>query len=465
MSNIAEQREVVITGLGIVSPIGIGREAFWSSLQAGRSGVRQITRFDTSGFPVHIGAEVVDFDPKAYVRPRKSLKVMSREIQYGFAAADMAVSDAGLTTPAIDPDRIGVVFGADMIYCDLEELETLYRRCLISPGAGGRQQAAGGEEKSPPHPFTPAPLQAFDFTRWYPAASAELFPLWLLRNLPNMIACHVAIVHDARGPCNTIGHSDVSSLAAIAEAMHVIERGQADVMIAGGVGGRIHPTQYVFRGDKDLSHRNNEPEKACRPFDAGRDGLVNGEGAAVFILESRQHAQRRGVPILARVLSYSSAHEPLAGNQALGPQPLTGSAVRRVLANSLRQAGLQAADIGHVNAHGLSTLADDRYEAQAIRDVLGDVPVTAPKSFFGHLGAGGGALELAASIVGIHAGEIPVTLNYDKPDPQCPVNIIHHEPLLLTKSQTAGQHATHTAVKLSTSRLGYAAAMIIATDA
>jgi 3-oxoacyl-[acyl-carrier-protein] synthase II len=438
MSNIADQREVVITGLGIISPIGIGREAFWSSLQAGRSGVRQVTRFDTSGFPVHIGAEVIDFDPKAYVRPRKSLKVMSREIQYGFAAADMAVSDARLTTPSVGPDRIGVVFGADMIYCDLEELETLYRNCLTEG--------------------------SFDFSRWYQTASAELFPLWLLRNLPNMIACHVAIVHDARGPCNTIGHSDVSSLAAIAEAVHVIQRGKADLMIAGAVGARIHPTMYVYHGDRDLSHRNEQPEKACRPFDAGRDGLINGEGATAFILESRQHAQRRGAPILARVLGYSSAHEPLKGNQAIEPQPLTGSAVRRVLAGSLQRAALQPSDIGHVNAHGLSTIADDRYEAQAIHDVLGDVPVTAPKSFFGHLGAGGGAMELAASIVGMHAGEIPLTLNYDKPDPACPVNVIHHEPLAVNKIQSAADGAGHIAVKLSTSRLGYAAAMIISSE-
>src|SRR5215467_3680182 len=157
MSHTDRARDVVITGLGVVSPIGIGREAFWSSLCAGLSGVRQITRFDTSAFPVHIGAEVIDFDPKAYVRPRKSLKVMSREIQYGFAAADFAIAEATLKPETLDANRFGVVYGAEMIYCDLAELESLYRQCLAS-----------GD---------------FDFSHWYDSATRELFPLWLLRNL------------------------------------------------------------------------------------------------------------------------------------------------------------------------------------------------------------------------------------------------------------------------------------------
>ncbi len=252
----SDPREVVITGLGVVSPIGIGRDAFRSALREGISGVRPITLFDASQFPVRIAAEVADFDPKAYVRPRKSLKVMSREIQFGFAAADFALTDAGVQPGSVEPDRFGVVFGAEMIYCDLDELIGIYRRCI----AEGR----------------------FDFSRWGESMASEMYPLWLLRNLPNMVACHVAIVHDARGPNNTIGHSDVSSLAAIAEAVRVIQRGAADVMIAGGVGARINPTSMSYRGDIDQSHRNDDPARASRPFDAGRDGLVNGEGAAAF---------------------------------------------------------------------------------------------------------------------------------------------------------------------------------------
>ncbi len=288
----SDPREVVITGLGVVSPIGIGRDAFRSALREGISGVRPITLFDASRFPVRIAAEVADFDPKAYVRPRKSLKVMSREIQFGFAAADFALTDARVQPGGVEPDRFGVVFGAEMIYCDLDELSGIYRRCI----AEGR----------------------FDFSCWGESMAGEMYPLWLLRNLPNMVACHVAIVHDARGPNNTIGHSDVSSLAAIAEAVRVIQRGAADVMIAGGVGARINPTSMSYRGDIDQSHRNDDPARAARPFDAGRDGLVNGEGAAAFILESRENAQKRGVRILARILSDSSAHEPLRRPRADG---------------------------------------------------------------------------------------------------------------------------------------------------
>jgi 3-oxoacyl-[acyl-carrier-protein] synthase II len=422
-------REVVITGLGVVSPIGIGSEAFAASLRAGRSGVRPISLFDASGFPVRIGAEVVDFEPKAYVRPRKSLKVMSREIQFGFAAADMAMTAAGLQQGQAEPDRFGVVFAAEMIYCALDEMEAVYRRCM--------------------------PEGKFDFGRWGEAMMSEMFPLWMLRNLPNMVACQIAIVHDARGPNNTINLSDVSSLVAIIEAVRVIQRDAADIMIAGGVGARVNPTSMSYRGDGDLSHRNEEPAAASRPFDADRDGLVHGEGAAAFIVESREHAQKRGAPILARVLSYASAHEPLGGNPVIRLEPLTGSAIRHVLRESLSRAGMNPNDVGHVNAHGLSTITDDRYEAQAIRAVLGDVPVTAPKSFFGHLGAGCGAMELAASIVGLNSGEIPMTLNYEQPDQECPIKVVHGEPLTSNK---------RAALKLSSSRLGHAAAMIVAAE-
>jgi 3-oxoacyl-[acyl-carrier-protein] synthase II len=421
MMNDEELREVVITGLGVVSPIGIGRDAFNASLRNGRSGIRPITLFDASGVPVRFAGEVTDFDPKQYVRPRKSLKVMAREIQFGFAAADMALQDAKLDPAREDPDRFGVVFGAEMIYCELNELESVYRNCIVDEG--------------------------FKFDRWAEAAMSEIYPLWLLRNLPNMVACHIAIAHDARGPNNTIGHSDVSSLNAIIEGVRVIQRDAADVMIVGGVGARVNPTSQSYRGHGDLSHRNDDSARACRPFDADRDGLVNGEGAAAFILESRQHAEKRGAPILASVLSYASAHEPLRPNQ-----PLAGLAVRSVLTDSLNRAGLQPSDLSHVNAHGLSTIDDDRYEAQAIRAILGDVPVTAPKSFFGHLGAGCGAVELVATLLPFRDGEVPVTLNYDEPDPQCPVNVVHGEPF---------RAPFHAAIKLSTSRLGHATALLV----
>ena len=231
---------------------------------------------------------------------------MAREIQFGFAAADMALADAKVDSTRAEPDRFGVVFGAEMIYCDLADLESAYRACL-----------SDGD---------------FDMRCWGEAAMGEIFPLWLLKNLPNMVACHVAIANDARGPNNTIGHSDVGSLAAIMEAVRMIERDKADLMIAGGVSARINPTAMSYRGEQDLSHRNDDPQHASRPFDTGRDGLVNGEGAAALVLESRQHAERRGANILGRVLSYASAHEPIKADR-----PMSGAAIRQVLSESLRR--------------------------------------------------------------------------------------------------------------------------------
>jgi 3-oxoacyl-[acyl-carrier-protein] synthase II len=417
-------REVVITGVGVVSPIGIGQEQFFEALIAGRSGIRPITRFDSSSLSVPFGGEITDFDPKLWVRPRKSLKVMSREIQFGFAAADLAMADAGLAAGGVESERFGVVVGSDMIYADLEDLERTYRRAL-----------AGA---------------TFDFTAWAEAIHEDLHPLWLLKHLPNMTASHIAIAHEARGPNNTIVLAEVSGLLAIAEAASVIRRGWADLMLAGGTGSRLHPTALVARGDALLSHRRNAPTRACRPFERDRDGLVNGEGAGMIVLESRDHAERRQARIRGRLLAAASRCEPAAGGVAL-----SGSALRLAIRAVLGQADLAPADIGHVNAHGVSTKEMDRVEAVAIRAELGDVPVTAPKSVFGHLGAGGGAVELVASILGLGAGVVPATLNYDSPDPDCPVNVVHGDAL-------AGRRSTALAVNICST--GQAAAVVVAGE-
>jgi len=414
--------DVVITGLGVVSPIGIGCEPFWTALAAGTSGIRPIDRFDSSSLSVRFGGQIPDFDPKVYVRPRKSLKVMSREIQLGFAAADLALTDAGIAAGTVEPERFGVVFGNDMIYADLEDLEGTYRR-----------SARDGR---------------FDFTLWSEAIQEELHPLWLLKHLPNMTASHIAIAHDARGPNNSIVLGDVSSLLALSEAASIIERGWADVMLAGGTGCRLHPTALVARGDALLSHRTDDFRRACRPFDRDRDGLVNGEGAAAIVLESRGHAERRNAEIRGRLLSWASRCEPKARREGL-----TGSSIRQAIRAALSGAGLEPTDIGHVNAHGVGTIEMDSAEARAIAAALGRVPVTAPKSLFGHLGAGGGAVELAASVLGLRRGLVPATLNYHTPDPACPVNVVTGEPLL-------GRPSTALAVNLCST--GQAAAVVIA---
>jgi 3-oxoacyl-[acyl-carrier-protein] synthase II len=418
---MSHPRDIVITGLGVVSPIGIGTTSFWEALAAGTSGIRPVDLFDASSLKVRFGGQIPAFDPKHYVRPRKSLKVMSREIQLGFAAADLALTDAGIAAGSLDPDRFGVVFGNDMIYADLEDLEPAYRRS----GRGG----------------------AFDFQLWSEAIHEEVHPLWLLKHLPNMTASHVAIAHDARGPNNSIVLGDVSGLLAIAEAASVIRRGWADVMLAGGTGCRLHPTALVARGDALLSHRADDCMAACRPFDRDRDGMVNGEGAGVLVLESRAHARRRGAPVRSRLVASAVRCEPRARRDGL-----SGASLKQAIQAACQEAGLEPDQIGHVNAHGASTVEMDRAEARAIQAELGRVPVTAPKSFFGHLGAGGGVVELAASILGLERGLVPPTLNYHSPDPDCPINVVHGEPL-------AGRPAT--AVKVNLCSTGQAAAVVI----
>jgi 3-oxoacyl-[acyl-carrier-protein] synthase II len=343
-----------------------------------------------------------------------------------FATTDMTYHNAGLKTGSVAPERLGVVFGADLIYTDLEEMRSTYQGCLVE----GR----------------------FEFNRWGPVALAELYPLWLLKYLPNMPACHIGIAHDARGPNNSLLQGEVSSLAAIIEAKRVIERGLADVILAGGTSAsRLHPTVLCFRGEAHQSHRNADPAAASRPFDADRDGMVNGEGAAAFVLESRQHALARGAAILARILGGASRFEPVRDGQLL-----RGTAIRNAALAAIAQAQLQPGDIGHVNANGLGTIEHDRVEARVIREALGDVPVFAAKSFFGNLGAGAGAVEMAASVLALGSGLIPPTMNYARRDPECPIEVVHSAPRASHKPTALVQNFT---VR------GQAAAIVLAGEA
>lgn len=390
-------RDVVITGMGIISPIGIGREPFWDALGAGRSGVRALDCFAGSDLPAPLGAEIPNFEPQQFIRPRKALKVMSRDIQLAFAAAEQACADAQLEAHPIPPERLGVIFGADLIPAELGDIEAAYRGCIEE----GR----------------------FNFSRWGVRAMSDIFPLWMLKYLPNMPACHIGIARDARGPNNSLVLGDVSGLAALAEAATVIARGQADAMIAGGASAPLTPLVWLRHRSRQVSQRVDQPSAASRPFDAQRDGLVYGEGAAAYVLESRQQAEARGAKILAQIRSHASRFEPRRQGQ-----PLQGTAIRAAIEAALRGANLRPEEIGHVNAHGSSTTDEDRLEAQAIRATLGDVPVTAPKSYFGCLGAASGAVELAVSLLALERGSVPPTLNYEHPDPECPIRVIHGGP-------------------------------------
>ncbi len=415
-------REVAITGIGVVSPIGIGTAAFWNSLVEGRSGVRRLPWSQDGVLPGWIGAEVNDFVPAKMIRQRKALKVMSRDIQLGVAAADAACAEANLAGAGIDPDRLGVIFGADLIAVDLSELTDAYRAC-----------SDGG---------------SFDFASWGTRGLAAMYPLWMLKYLPNMPACHVGILQDARGPNNTHTLGEVSGLTALAEAVDVIRRGQADAVIAGGASSRIHPSVFLRNRSRQVSQQCNDPGAACRPFDARRDGMVFGEGAAAVVLEAREHAQARGAKCLARILGSATAFEPLQPGRAT-----EGHAIRYAMRSALARSGLKPSEIGHVNAHGLGTVLDDRIEARAVRATLGDVPVTAPKSFFGNLGAAGGVVEMVVSILGFQHGVVPPTLNYGQPDPECPIRVVHGRPMPLGRP---------IAMLLNHCGTGQAAAMVVA---
>jgi 3-oxoacyl-[acyl-carrier-protein] synthase II len=395
-------REVVITGIGVVSPIGIGRDAFWDSLDNGRSGIAECEPLAAArDVPFRLAGLYKNFDPKQYVQPRKTIKVMCREIQAAYAGAMVAMQDAALAKDQFDPTRMGVVLGSEMFYGELDELIESYR-ASIHDGV-------------------------FHAEEWNPHAMKHLFPLWMLKYLPNMPACHIGIVNDARGPNNTIVQGGTSSLLAIQEATMCIERGHADVMISGG-----------------------PPEEAVKPFDQRRDGGIWGEGAALLILESREHAERRGAKILARIAGFSSRNEP--GTRS---HTITGRAIRASIAAALQSAGMTPGDIGHVNANAGGWVDQDRVEAQAIQAELGDIPVTAPKSYFGDLGASTGAVELCASLLALEHSRVPRTLNYQQPDPQCPVNVVRDASLPVDKK---------TALVLSQNEQGGAAAIILAAE-
>jgi 3-oxoacyl-[acyl-carrier-protein] synthase II len=399
--------------------------------------VAPIRLTNCEALPARIAGEVKDFDPRASVKQRKTLKLMCRDAQLAVAAAALACRDAGIEDGVIDPERFGVALGADRICSSMEDCDLIYRPCLVD----GR----------------------FDFSRWGTEGMGSAFPLGFLRVLPNMSACHISINQDARGPNNTIHQCDTSSLQAVIEAARVIQRGMADVMIAGGASSTMNPFDWAARGVSGrLSPRSDDPRDVMRPFDALRDGEVAAEGAAVYLLESSRHAQARKARILARILGGASAAEP-AGNSPgrtdwqsvlrSGGHAGRGTGLQRAVRLAIVEAGLRPHEIGHVNAQGASLALEDRIEARAIHACLPDVPVTAPRSYFGNAGAAAGAIELIASVMGVGEGRIPATLNYQYPDPECPVPVIHGKPLVTN---------LRTALAINWTRVGQATALVLA---
>jgi 3-oxoacyl-[acyl-carrier-protein] synthase II len=430
--------QVVITGTGIISPIGIGADAFLANMLAGKSGISHIEMMSFSAAPRNVGGEVKEFDDdsakKTYLKAqRKSIKVMCREIQLGVASAALAIENAGVAIENVNHDRIGVDFGANLMFSPPDVLKDAAWSC-VENGASERH---------------------FVFSKWGTTGLQTMEPLWLLKYLPNMPGCHIGIACDARGPNNSITLDEASGNLALGEATRVIQRGRADIMIAGTTGTRLHPVKTIHAALWDeLADTTDPPAAWCRPFDRNRTGQVLAEGACSFIVETAGHAAGRGAQVLGTILGNGSSC-------VIDPQG--GPNIRRAMANAmkaaLRDAGLQPRDIGHINAHGLGSEKMDIEEALAIRDVFGEladkVPVTALKSYIGNSGSGCGTLELAGSLLSLGQGYILPTLNYETPDPQCRLNVVHGEPLATSNKVFLNLNAT---------RVGQASALIVRVE-
>ncbi|HUY87487.1 MAG TPA: beta-ketoacyl-[acyl-carrier-protein] synthase family protein [Pirellulales bacterium] len=398
-------RRVVITGLGLISPLGNSPESLWESLSAGRSGVDAVppgklhTAFAAPAR--HFSGAINDFGPleaEQKKQIRKGLKLMCRECQMGVAAAQLALLHSGLSADKRNPERTGIVFGSDYMLSEPDELVPPVEACLD-------------------------PDRSFHFDRWGAQGLATMNPLWLLKYLPNMPASHVAIFNDLRGPNNSITQREASSHLAIGEAFRVISRGHADAMLAGATGTRVHPMKAIHaRLNEPLAAESEAPEKASRPFDLHRTGMVLGEGAGAVVLEELEHARVRGAAIHGEIVA--------ARSSAVADRNLSGrreQALTNCMRAALAEARYDADQIGHIQAHGLSTRESDRDEARAIRQVFGGhadrLPVTAAKSYFGNLGAASGTVELIAGALALDRGQLFPILNFETPDPECPVTV------------------------------------------
>jgi 3-oxoacyl-[acyl-carrier-protein] synthase II len=417
--------DIVITGLGCVSPIGIGREAFWNSLKSGKCGISLLHRIEGNPPQEYYGGVVKDFDGKVYVTPRKALKVMNREVQTAYSAAHLAWQDAKLNDVELNADRLGVIYGAEMFPGEIQDLSGAIQNCTTE----GQM-----------HP-----------DRWGSQFSRDIFPLWMLKNLPNMPACHVGIAINARGPNNTIVEEECSGLQALIEAAMIIERDVADVMVVGAVGGRVAPTRLIFRIEPICRHQNapdNMPvgEGLCIPFDLRRCGQIAAEGAASIVIERRSHAVRRGAKIYGQLTGFA--------NRFAKPNGLYhGSrvAIANAIKSAVSMAEIDMNSLAMVSAQGFSSEQLDIEESQAIAATCGDVPVTAFSSYFGTAGAACGLLELVAGVLATSSGMTLPTLGYSQPDPDCPVRVSTNT------ARTTGDDM----LKLSFTPHGHAAAVVV----
>jgi 3-oxoacyl-[acyl-carrier-protein] synthase II len=378
-------RRVVVTGVGLVCGLGIGTDEVWKYIQAGKSGVRSITHFDTTGFDCTIAGEVRDFDPLHWAE-KKELKKIARFIQLALAATDFAVRMAELkVTPDIE-EATGVYVGSGIGGFDVIERE---HTKLLQGGPG------------------------------------RISPFFIPASIINLASGHISIRYGAKGPNSATATACSASAHAVGDSFRMIQHGDAEVMICGGAEAAITPMGVGgFAAMKALSTRNNEPERASRPFDAERDGFVIGEGAGILILESLEYAEKRGAPILAEVVGYGMSGD---AHHITAPEG-NGDGAYRVMRAAIRDAKIEPHQIGYVNAHGTSTPLGDAIETKAMKRVFGDgarkVAVSSTKSMTGHLLGGAGGLEAGISVLALRDQMLPPTINQETPDPECDLDYV-----------------------------------------
>jgi len=381
-------RRVVVTGLGALSPVGNTADEFWSSLLQGRSGVGPITKFDTEGYPTRIAGEVRNFDPLNFV-DKKDARRLDPYLQYAVASSVLAVQDAMLDTGKVDGSRFGVLIGSGI--GGISTLLESHRNLL---------------EKGPD----------------------RVSPFFIPMIIANMASGLVSIRFGAKGPNSSVVTACATGNHAIGDSFKIIQRGDADVMIAGGSEAIIIPLTIAgFCSMKAMSTRNDEPTKAMRPFDATRDGFVCGEGAGIVILEALEHALARDARIYAEIVGYGMTGD---AHHMTAPDP-EGDGAMRAMTLALRDAGLDVSAVGYINAHGTSTPYNDKFETLAIKRVFGEharrLAVSSTKSMTGHLLGAAGGVEAIATVLALHHGVLPPTINYETPDPECDLDYVPNQ--------------------------------------
>lgn len=387
------KKRVVITGVGMITPLGIGVEESWKGLVDGNPGIRRITQFDASAFPTQIAGEVQNFNPEDYIE-LKEIKKMDRFIHFALAAAEMAVKDAGFSVTGQNADRVGVIVGSGI--GGLHAIEH-YHSVLL--------------EKGP----------------------RKITPFFIPMLVVNLAAGQISIRFGAKGPNSAVATACATGSHAIGDAFKIIQRGDADAVIAGGTEAVITPLGIGgFNAMKALSTRNDAPEKASRPFDIARDGFVMGEGAGIVILESFENAMDRGAKIYAEIVGYGMTADAY---HITAPAP-GGEGAARCMAMALNDGGVSASEVGYINAHGTSTKFGDELETSAIKTVFGDhaykLTVSSTKSMIGHLLGAAGGVEGVISILAVHHDIVPPTINLDNPDPECDLDYVPHQARRMT---------------------------------